>query len=166
MLIIKTSLLQSAWERQEAFANHFSTNTGEKWVLHHPISCILLKFPLSFIEEVMVASVLRCVPIVSTSSYNCQTIISRLFLCWFSFLSQWIHLDYELIKKQTTKKFSLNWNRLPREVVQSPSLEGFKKCVDVALRDMVSGHGGDELTVELDNLSDLSNLNFSMILWF
>ena len=73
-------------------------------------------------------------------------------------------MDYELIKKQTTNKFSLNWNRLPREVVQSPSLEGFKKCVDVALRDMVSGHGGDELTVELDNLSDLSNLNFSMIL--
>ena len=73
-------------------------------------------------------------------------------------------MDYGLIEKETTEKFSLNWNRLPREVVQSPSLEGFKKCVDVALRDMVSGHGGDELTVELDNLSDLSNLNFSMIL--
>jgi len=30
-----------------------------------------------------------------------------------------------------------HWTRLPRAVVESPSLEGFKKCVGVALQDML-----------------------------
>jgi len=35
-----------------------------------------------------------------------------------------------------------HWSRLPREVVDSPSLELFKNSGDVSLRDVASGHGG------------------------
>ena len=36
-----------------------------------------------------------------------------------------------------TERGVRHWKRLPRAVVESPSLEGFKKCVDIALQDMV-----------------------------
>jgi len=39
--------------------------------------------------------------------------------------------------------------------VESPSLEVFMNCVDVAHRDMVSGHSGDGLMVGLNGLSGL-----------
>lgn len=52
-------------------------------------------------------------------------------------------------------KISCKLQCLPRKVVQLPSLEMFKDCGDVAAGDRVSGHGGCELTVGLDDCSDL-----------
>ena len=43
----------------------------------------------------------------------------------------------DIRKNVFTARAVRHWTRLPRAVVESPSLEGFKKCVDVALGDMV-----------------------------
>ena len=57
-----------------------------------------------------------------------------------------------ILGKIYSQKVVMHWNRLPTDVVESPSLKVYKKHGDMAVRDMVSGHDGDGLMVGLDDL--------------
>ena len=46
-------------------------------------------------------------------------------------------------KKFCSERVVMQWHRLPRKVVESPSKEVVRSHGDGALRDVVSGHGGD-----------------------
>ena len=66
-------------------------------------------------------------------------------------------------KNLVSGRVVMHWQRLLREMVESPSLEAFKNHIDVALRDMVSGHDGDGLMVGIDDFVVFSNLDNFMI---
>ena len=85
------------------------------------------------------------------------------FQC-FSVFDMAFRLD--LRKNFCSERAEMQWHRLPREVVQSPSLEVFKNRVDVALKDVVVGHGEVGCKLDLVILEVFSNHNGSMILLY
>jgi len=62
----------------------------------------------------------------------------------------------DIRKNSFTERVVKRWNRLSKEGVESPFLEVFKRCVDMALRGWFSGGlGSIRFTVGLKNLEGL-----------
>ena len=71
-----------------------------------------------------------------------------------------MHIRKKIFSERAVK----HWNRLPREVVESPSPEVFKKCVCIPERQVLVGMVVMGCWLEQMILEVFSNLNGSMIL--
>ena len=69
----------------------------------------------------------------------------------------------DIREKFFSERAMMRWSQLLREVVGSPSLEVLENCGHVALRDMVSEHGGGGLGLGI--LVVVFNLHDSMTIW-
>lgn len=63
-----------------------------------------------------------------------------------------LNIRNKLLSERVERK---HWNRLSRGAVESLFLEVLKKCVEAALRNMLSGHGEDGLMAGLGYLKGL-----------
>lgn len=76
-----------------------------------------------------------------------EVLLDGLQICWSSALGashQITEGSYKMSGKIPLRAVK-QWHRLSGKVVESLTLEVFKSCVAVALRDVVSGHGGNTL---------------------
>lgn len=72
------------------------------------------------------------------SLYNClKGGWSKVEAGFFSHVTSGRMQDNHIKLHQENLRLDVRWNRLPKEVVELPSLEIFKRYTDVTLRDMV-----------------------------
>jgi len=60
----------------------------------------------------------------------------------------WGRIRLDIRKYFFSERVVMHWDRLPKEVGESPAPEVLKERVAEALRCMVSGHGGDGLMLD------------------